>query len=716
MTAASSQTEEKVPSRARKVIRVAILLIGIATIHMFWFSFIALGTGLTFFALSSDSSWKRHGIVMAFCTGTSTYAAHVLLFRSPLMLAFLFGTIPYVCYLLISVIWSIFLGKQKKLSDLAVRISTVVSNLPRYGRLGMMLLLVLAPVTVWSAFYIDLGVMFDNEPQLLWISAPSMVDVGSEFEITVEAWDAYERLSATYKGTVDFSTESYNLTTYSPLASISADLPEPYTFTGQFFGSDIAYEINDGKDNGLHEFTATVHTPGIHYLLVDDSVTGNTYYSNPIIITNLGAEGSSIYWGDFHTHTEISDGTGTAEHSLYYGRQVACLDYVALTDHGEILMWNPWSVDILENAVNAAYDPNQYVTFHGMEWTDVVTGHFTCIFSGSQQIRDPILSYLHLPRPEDLWSKLDDFTESTGSRALALPHHSTQNSYIQDWTYMNPKYVKVVEVASVHGTFLYEQRHPLNYMGAIDPPPLYLPGSSVIDSLRMGYRMTLYASSDEHDGHPGRSLSHTPAFVGHQRPWSMWHTRNEHPYPGGVTAVYAQALTRESIFSGLENQRIYANSDHGRPFLNFTINGVGVGDGSVLQVADNTMPRRIQVLLLQDGAPAATVHTAASVVPGWTPNWLADVEIIKNGEILTSIPVFGPVANVTFIDSAVVSGASYGIENCVLRDGTYYINEYSDNPIDPSLLNTGGVDFYIIRVVGNNGRFTYAGPIWVEVV
>ena len=48
------------------------------------------------------------------------------------------------------------------------------------------------------------------------------------------------------------------------------------------------------------------------------------------------------------------------------------------------------------------------------------------------------------------------------------------------------------------------------------------------------------------------------------------------------------------------------------------------------------------------------------------------------------------------------------------RGNNYYINQYSDNPIDPSTLNTNGYDFYLIRVVGENGRMSYAGPIWVE--
>jgi hypothetical protein len=53
-------------------------------------------------------------------------------------------------------------------------------------------------------------------------------------------------------------------------------------------------------------------------------------------------------------------------------------------------------------------------------------------------------------------------------------------------------------------------------------------------------------------------------------------------------------------------------------------------------------------------------------------------------------------------------------KSCQKRGNNYYINQYSENPIDPSTLNTNGYDFYLIRVVGDNGRLSYAGPIWVE--
>ncbi|MFX0207178.1 MAG: hypothetical protein ACFFDT_14405 [Candidatus Hodarchaeota archaeon] len=44
------------------------------------------------------------------------------------------------------------------------------------------------------------------------------------------------------------------------------------------------------------------------------------------------------------------------------------------------------------------------------------------------------------------------------------------------------------------------------------------------------------------------------------------------------------------------------------------------------------------------------------------------------------------------------------------------MNKFSDNPINNSdELNTGGVDFYLIRIVEENGGHSYIEPIWVEV-
>jgi hypothetical protein len=697
----------------------------------YFFSFVGLIIGILYFISFRNSAWRFHGLVLAWTSGVSTLILNTMEYLNTLAvfggpsystsyIAIAIGPGTMIAYTIVYALWRIKSRKNVRRPRLLARYDRFSRRMPKYAKASLAILIVIAPTIFWLGVSIDTGVAFDNNPRLLWVHAPTTVNQGSNFNVTVEAWDSYERLSAVYKGTVQFSLRSYNLTTFEALLSVNASLPSIYTFSGQDFGSDMAYDIHDGRDNGLHVFTAAISTPSICYLLVNDSVTQNTYWSNPIIVGDFSDGAPLIYWGDIHSHSELSDGSGSADHNYYYGRFVACLDYCALTDHGEIMNLGfgalLGAIDISERVTNLAYDPGRFVTLQGVEWTQTSTGHYVCIFSGDSLPRNPVISYMTLPTTQDLWNVLDAFTNSTGCEALAMPHHTTEEEYMEDWTYINPKYVKIVEVTSVHGECLFEQRDPLNYRGCVDPPPVYTPGSCVMDGFKMGYRMTVYAAGDNHDGHPGHSLSHTNAYIGHQRPLTTWHIRGGMPYPSGITAVYALNLTRGSVFAGLENQRIYASSDFGRPFISFTINGTRVGDGSTLKVANASTARQINLVIAQDGAPAANKRPqAASVTPNWTPDWQANIEIFKNGNLLARIPISSPVANVTLIDAAPVTGTSYGVGNCIQVNGKYYINSYSDNPIDPSKLNTSGADFYLLRVVGDNGRAAYVGPIWVEV-
>jgi hypothetical protein len=184
--------------------------------------------------------------------------------------------------------------------------------------------------------------------------------------------------------------------------------------------------------------------------------------------------------------------------------------------------------------------------------------------------------------------------------------------------------------------------------------------------------------------------------------------------------VYAPELTREAVFTALEDGRLFASSDHGRPLLRFAVNGTAVGYAAEVELEPQgggalPAPRRIEVFLAQDGSPAAAKNRSAadSVAPGWRPDWSVSIEIIKNGDLLASLPVDRPVSRVEYVERSDLAGATYGRESCVEVQGRWYINPYSDNPVDPDELDTGGADFYLVRVVGANGRCAYAGPIWV---
>jgi hypothetical protein len=707
------------------LILMLFFIVGVYTTTTFFFSFIGLIIGLIYFVFIPNRQIKRLGILLSW---TATFSTILIMTMarsnasgapavSTVYIALILGPVMIIAYLIGFLIWRKILRKRRIFLPLFSRVKGFNNRLSKNTNTKRILtfLIILIPSISWWSVNMDLNVMINNEARLLWVHVPSTAQVGSTIKVNIEAWDAYERLSATYMGTVDFSITSYNLTNFDLLNDINAILPDTYTFTGQLFGSDMAYEIRDGKDNGLHSFNLRINTIGLHYLLVSDSFTGNTYWSNPIIVNNYTSNQDQIYWGDIHGHSGFSDGSGTPEHHFYYAKNVARLDFNALTDHGELAGLIIGGLDHLEQAANEAHEPGTFVTFPGIEWTNTQTGHYTCIFSGDKLIKQPLLSYMVIPEIQQLWDALDKFTANTGCQALALPHHTTKEEYIQDWTLINPKYVKIAEACSTHGECLFEQRDPYNYVGCGDPPPEYTHGSAIMDAFKMGYKMTLYASSDQHDGHPGHSLSHTNAYIGHQSPLTIWPNRVDLPYPGGLTAVFASNLTRESVFSELHEQRIYASSDHGRPFLSFSINGTHVGDNSTLLVTNPAIHRELNILFAQDGAPAANKRpNAARVTPDWQPNWNARIEIFKNGILCYNQVIDTPIANITFLDTDLITGTSF-TDHCIEKsDGNYYINMYSDTPVDPNLLNTGGADFYVLRIVGDNGRYCYAGPIWVE--
>ena len=703
-------------SIARLVLRIGRILVyvfGLWTLTFYFWNFIGIVIGLGVFVLSENNAWKRHGAVLSFIIPIFGIALHGYTW-----IVILLVIIFLIFYYIGSLIHIVIIGIKTRFSAQSKeQVSRNRFSLDSHSsiKIASILFLVLTPILLWSSVNLDLEVMLNNEPVLLWVHSPSTVNLGEEFEITVEAWDSFERLSANYRGSVNFALQSYNQTTGLLLTDVDMVLPDDYTFTAI---SEIP---------GLQSFNVEISTEGIHYILVDDSFTQNVYWSNPIIVDHYPEGSQRIYWGDIHCHTMVSDGSGTPEESYYYGRHVACLDYMALTDHGEHFTLfdreKVGSTDFENYKVAAAnaHVPGEFVAFLGAEWTtsyisqplffvptpSTTGGHYTCVFSGDSM---PLFSAFTENTPDDLWALFDNYTSSTEDRVLAIPHHTIRSLFIQDWTLMNPEYVRLAEVTSVHGESLFDNE--LNYRGSVDLPEEKVNGSSIIDALNMGYRMTFIANGDNHDGHPGHSLSHTRASVGHQYPFTIYNARNGHPYPSGITAVYADSLTRNAVFTGLENGRVFASSDYGRPILDFSINNVSVGYNTTVPVTTPTSTRELRVFLAQDGAPVAKKNQAASVSEDWIPDWIATIEIIKNGVIWGTIAISDPVSMIRLTDNSTITGTSY--ESCIQdSDGHYYINHRSQNPIDPSMLHTNGMDYYALRVVGNNGRTSYIGSIWV---
>ncbi|MBS3794469.1 MAG: DUF3604 domain-containing protein [Candidatus Thorarchaeota archaeon] len=580
----------------------------------------------------------------------------------------------------------------------------------------------LIPLVIWSFHNIRPNLMFQNDTVLLWIHAPSTLEPGEEGRILVEAWDRYERVSGTYFGEVEFEVVSYNASSLEEMDStdVEADLPDTYRFQGLLIGQGFVPPWSlPGGDNGVHEFSFSIETSGIHYIQVSDSQTGHIYWSNPIVVKDGSPH---LYWGDVHAHSMLSDGSGLPSEAYYFARNIAGLEFCSITDHGENLhIKNSWNS--IEHDTNQAYEEAKFVALQGVEWTSSGGphtssrgyGHFTCVVSGNDL---PHISADIQKTPEDLWAYLDEFTQTRNIGALAIPHHTVRESFIQDWAQVlqtesaHNKYVRLAEAFSVHGSSLVNPYSTWSEMGSVDVPEKRVNGSSINAALTMGLKMGLMANGDSHDGFPGHSITHTGAYAGHQYPLTMDYARSSHPYPSGITGVFSNELSRENIFSALYSRKTIACSDYGRPYVLFDINGVEPGESdSTVVLVNSSKERTISVFVANDGNPAAALETAA-LPRNDEPVWTGEIQVFKNGMLWRNSSLSSKLSRFQWTDNQNLTGTSY--TSAVSGPDGQYIHEYSKDSIDPDILNTNGADYYFIRILFDSGRTCAVGPIWVE--
>lgn len=82
--------------------------------------------------------------------------------------------------------------------------------------------------------------------------------------------------------------------------------------------------------------------------------------------------GYNVYYGQFHSHTEVSDGDGTPDDAYRYARDTAKLDFFSIADHASYPYDSMPTVAEYQGMQDVANSYNQdgtFVTFWGFEWT-----------------------------------------------------------------------------------------------------------------------------------------------------------------------------------------------------------------------------------------------------------------------------------------------------------------------------------------------------------
>lgn len=251
--------------------------------------------------------------------------------------------------------------------------------------------------------------------------------------------------------------------------------------------------------------------------------------SNPMWVAESP---SPIFWGDLQVHSNRSDGTGLPADLYVYGRDVARLDVMSVTDHDH---WGLRFLDQdedgwqgIQSVTEDFHQPSRFVTVRGFEWTNWIHGHRHVLVFDDLPL--PMFSSLDeaCDHPQELWDAL------RGRQALTIAHHSAGGPIAIDWTIEpDPVLEPVTEVVSVHGSSEAED----------SPRVIHQPvaGNFVRQAaLGRGFRLGLIGSTDGHDGHPGLAHLAGPS--------------------GGLVAILAEDLTRPGVLDALRRRRAYATS------------------------------------------------------------------------------------------------------------------------------------------------------------
>ena len=251
----------------------------------------------------------------------------------------------------------------------------------------------------------------------------------------------------------------------------------------------------------------------------------------------------SVFFGNLHSHTALSDGSGTPAEAFEHARDVARLDFLAITEHnhaqaGDIagnhaLYTGPGSLSLIPTA-NSFSEEGRFIGLYGQEFSTISSGNHMNVIDAPRvidvpngQVRtlletwlpanldtqgQPPLLLLNHPNtsgsPRNLEYGIDDFGGDTAAWLRALDAHAPLINLIN---------------GPSHGTGTHQQ-----------------PGSPSENEfhryLNLGLHVAPTADQDNHK-------------------------RNWGDATDARTGVLATTLTKASLLTALKQRRVYATED-----------------------------------------------------------------------------------------------------------------------------------------------------------
>ena len=290
-------------------------------------------------------------------------------------------------------------------------------------------------------------------------------------------------------------------------------------------------------DQGVHRFDGiTAPRPGLYRITVRDENNMIEGASNPILSLAQPDE-FSLYWGDLHGQVKLAE---KIPEYFRFGRDVSVLDFASHQRNDHEVSRSDW--EKTKRAVREYNKPGDFVVFLGYEWSGqhLVGGDHNIYYleddrpihrSGHEMVEDKSDADTDLTHITDLYE------EFRGKNVLIIPHVGGRPANL---AFHDPELEPVIEVHSTHGTFEW----------------------FLAEALKRGYKVGFVAGSDDY------KLRLGGAYPG---------IDDRRFVRGGLTAVYARGLTRQSLFEALKARRCYGTTGE-RIILKTSADGRMMGD------------------------------------------------------------------------------------------------------------------------------------------
>jgi hypothetical protein len=340
-----------------------------------------------------------------------------------------------------------------------------------------------------------------------------------------------------------------------------------------------------------------------------------------LTLRSAPAQQEQVFFGNLHSHTSYSDGTGTPAEAYVHARDVAKLHFLALTEHNHAealgsdnigigansALYNGSGPESLISTASAMTRDGQFIALYGQEFSTISTGNHINVFDVGEVINvakgrfDLLLNFLST-RPD-----------TTGQQTILMFNHpqNTLNPVARE--YGIDDFSTTEQFISRIGA----QARLIQMINGVSNPSTRTAANpdenAYLKYLRMGFKLAPTADQDNHSRDWG---SATPAR----------------------TAVVATSLTKASLLDALRRRHVYATED---PNLSVVIKVNSRLCGDVIaplpapgelaieyRISDSDEPQaeyEIQVWRGSVGGPVAQMVSSVTTLAGGGSGTVEDV-------------------------------------------------------------------------------------------